>query len=136
VHLRAAGRLLGLRPKRLPGIGRARRGRFPRPPSCRTALTVALDGGAAGLRLAWPALRLVSLRVDTEELRRRLATRLEHFFPPSLLDSQLKELEPPQADEAPFVVSGDLETIVRTLVSLLRPPASVRTASRGGASRR
>jgi gluconokinase len=75
------------------------------------------------LRMAWPALRLVYLRVDREELQRRLAVRLEHFFPPQLLDSQLRDLEPPQADEQPIVVSGDVDAIVRSLVPLLRPSA-------------
>jgi gluconokinase len=61
--------------------------------------------------------------VDREELQRRLAVRLEHFFPPQLLDSQLRDLEPPQADEQPIVVSGDVDAIVRSLVPLLRPSA-------------
>lgn len=77
------------------------------------------------LRRAWPALRLVYLRVDREELQRRLAARLEHFFPAHLLDSQLQDLEPPQADEQPIVVSGDVDTIVRSLAPLLRQFASV-----------
>ena len=76
------------------------------------------------LRLAWPALRLVYLRVDREELHRRLAVRLEHFFPARLLDSQLQDLEPPQAEERPIVVSGDMDTIVRSLAPLLRQSAS------------
>jgi gluconokinase len=75
------------------------------------------------LRLAWPALRLVYLRVEREELRRRLAARLEHFFPAQLLDSQLQELEPPQADEKPIVVSGDVDSIVRSLAPLLSQSA-------------
>jgi carbohydrate kinase (thermoresistant glucokinase family) len=72
------------------------------------------------LRHAWPALRLVYLRVDREELHRRLAARLEHFFPERLLDSQLQDLEPPQADERPIVVSGDVDSIVRDVVPVLR----------------
>jgi gluconokinase len=75
------------------------------------------------LRMAWPALRLVYLPVDRGELQRRLAVRLEHFFPARLLDSQLQDLEPPQADEHPIVASGDLDAIVRTVVPLLRPSA-------------
>jgi carbohydrate kinase (thermoresistant glucokinase family) len=71
------------------------------------------------LRLARPDLRLVYLRVDREELRRRLAARLEHFFPERLLDSQLQDLEPPQADERPIVVSGNLDVIVRDVVARL-----------------
>jgi gluconokinase len=76
------------------------------------------------LRLAWPALRLVYLLVDRAELHRRLAARLEHFFPERLLDSQLQVLEPPQADEQPIVVSGNVDTIVRYVVPLLRPTAA------------
>jgi gluconokinase len=72
------------------------------------------------LRLASPALRLVYLRVDREELQRRLAARLEHFFPAQLLDSQLRDLEAPEADERPIVVSGDVDSIVRHVVPLLR----------------
>jgi gluconokinase len=73
------------------------------------------------LRMAWPALRLVYLRVDREELQRRLAARLEHFFPAKLLDSQLHDLEPPQADEQPIVVSGNVDAIIRVVVPLLCP---------------
>jgi gluconate kinase len=68
-------------------------------------------------------LRLVYLQVDRGELQRRLAVRLEHFFPARLLESQLQDLEPPQADEHPIVASGDLDAIVRTVVPLLRPSA-------------
>jgi gluconokinase len=84
------------------------------------------------LRLAWPALRLVYLRVDREELQRRLAARLEHFFPAQLLDSQLQDLEPPEADERPIVASGDVDAILHYVVPLLRPsaPAPVDTAAR------
>ncbi len=79
------------------------------------------------LRIAWPALRVVFLRVDRAELERRLAVRLEHFFPARLLDSQLQDLEPPLADEQPIVVSGDADAIVRSVVPLLRPSSSPRT---------
>jgi gluconokinase len=71
------------------------------------------------LRLACPALRLVYLRVDREELQRRLAARSGHFFPAQLLDSQLQALEPPEADERPIVASGDVGTIVRYVVPML-----------------
>jgi gluconokinase len=60
--------------------------------------------------------------VEREELHRRLAARLEHFFPERLLDSQLQDLEAPQADEQPIVVSGNVEAIVRYVVPVLRPP--------------
>jgi gluconokinase len=76
------------------------------------------------LRLAWSALRVVYLRVDRAELHRRLAARLEHFFPERLLDSQLQELEPPEADEQPIVVSNSVDTVVRYVIPFLRPSAS------------
>jgi gluconokinase len=85
------------------------------------------------LRLAWPALRLVYLRVDREELHRRLAARLEHFFPARLLDSQLQDLEPPQPDEQAIVVSGDVDSIVGSLVPLLRQSASAEVVARDAA---
>jgi gluconokinase len=62
------------------------------------------------LRAAWPALRLVVLDVDRDELRRRLHTRPGHFFPETLLESQLATLEPPQADEHPIVVPPEEPT--------------------------
>ncbi len=50
-------------------------------------------------------VRLVYLKGDEELIARRIATRHEHFMPPSLLHSQFSALEEPQADEAPIVVS-------------------------------
>lgn len=58
------------------------------------------------LRAAWPALRLVVLDVDRAELQRRLQTRPGHFFPETLLASQLATLEPPHADEQAIVLSS------------------------------
>jgi gluconokinase len=86
------------------------------------------------LRLSWPALRIVYLCVERAELHRRLASRLEHFFPERLLDSQLHDLQPPQADEQPIVVSsGNVDAIVRYVVPLLRPasPGAARGEERG-----
>ena len=40
-------------------------------------------------------LHFVFLRGDPEVILRRLARRRGHFMPPSLLDSQIKTLEPP-----------------------------------------
>jgi gluconokinase len=82
------------------------------------------------LRLAWPDLRLIYLRVERADLHRRLAARLEHFFPEKLLDSQLQTLEPPQADEQPIVVSGNVDSIVRYLVPLLRAPRGLAVGER------
>ncbi len=64
---------------------------------------------------------LVYLRGERPLIERRLAARLNHFMPPSLLDSQLDALEPPQGDEQAIVVSIDahpreiVESVVRAL---------------------
>jgi len=77
------------------------------------------------LRAAWPALRLVTLDVDRDELRRRLHARAGHFFPEALLESQLATLEPPQADEHPIVVRpGDANEAVGRIAAILRAGAS------------
>jgi len=54
------------------------------------------------LRRAVPALRFVHLRGDRAVLEERLAQRLGHYMPPTLLESQLQTLEPPSADEQPL----------------------------------
>ena len=54
-------------------------------------------------------VRLVYLKGDETLIARRIATRHEHFMPPSLLHSQFKELEEPGPDENPFIVSIESE---------------------------
>lgn len=54
------------------------------------------------LRRVVPALRFVHLRGDRVVLEERLAQRLGHYMPPTLLESQLQTLEPPSADEQPL----------------------------------
>jgi carbohydrate kinase (thermoresistant glucokinase family) len=49
--------------------------------------------------------RLVFLKGSEELIARRIATRHEHFMPPSLLHSQFVALEEPGPDEIPIVVS-------------------------------
>jgi carbohydrate kinase (thermoresistant glucokinase family) len=51
------------------------------------------------LRQGAPHLRLIFLHGSRELLAARIAARTDHYMPPSLLDSQLSTLEPPQADE-------------------------------------
>jgi carbohydrate kinase (thermoresistant glucokinase family) len=51
------------------------------------------------LRQGAPGLCLVYLHGKRELLAARIAARTDHYMPPSLLDSQLATLEPPQADE-------------------------------------
>ena len=51
------------------------------------------------LRQGAPRLQLVYLHGSRELLAARIAARTDHYMPPSLLDSQLATLEPPQPDE-------------------------------------
>ena len=50
-------------------------------------------------------VRLVYLKGDEALIARRIATRHEHFMPPTLLHSQFEALEEPGSDENPVVVS-------------------------------
>ncbi len=52
-----------------------------------------------------PDVRLIYLKGDMELIARRVATRHEHFMPPSLLKSQFDALEEPGPDEHPVVAS-------------------------------
>lgn len=66
------------------------------------------------LRDAAPAMRLVHLHGERSLLERRLAARTGHYMPPTLLQSQLDTLEPPQADEQALVL--DIAQPVEQLV--------------------
>jgi carbohydrate kinase (thermoresistant glucokinase family) len=61
------------------------------------------------LRDAAPNLRLVYLSGSKTLLAQRLAARSHEFMPPSMLDSQLLTLEPPQADEKGLTL--DIESL-------------------------
>jgi carbohydrate kinase (thermoresistant glucokinase family) len=50
-------------------------------------------------------VRLVYLKGSEEVIARRIATRHEHFMPPSLLHSQFAALEEPGPDENPITIS-------------------------------
>lgn len=52
-------------------------------------------------------VRLVHLDGDRPLIASRLAGRRGHYMPPSLLDSQLQTLEPPDPDERAVVVAND-----------------------------
>ena len=52
------------------------------------------------LRQADPALRFVHLQGPASLIAERMARRTDHYMPPSLLESQLRDLEPLQDDEA------------------------------------
>jgi carbohydrate kinase (thermoresistant glucokinase family) len=53
------------------------------------------------------AVLMFFLDVPTDELVRRLRARRAHFFPPSLLESQLETLEPVRSDEPVLIVDAD-----------------------------
>jgi gluconokinase len=57
------------------------------------------------LRAAAPALRLVHLHGEPALLSTRMQARVDHYMPPSLLQSQLDTLELPLADE--HAIRGD-----------------------------
>ena len=52
------------------------------------------------LRAATPDLRFAHLDGDRALIAERMRARAGHYMPPSLLDSQLRDLEPLQTDEA------------------------------------
>jgi gluconokinase len=51
------------------------------------------------LRTGAPHVFFIHLTIPRETLRERIKSRVGHFVPPELLDSQLATLEPLQADE-------------------------------------
>jgi gluconokinase len=51
------------------------------------------------LRTAAPQVLFIHLTAPREALRERIKSRLGHFVPPELLESQLATLEPLQSDE-------------------------------------
>jgi len=72
------------------------------------------------------SLFFVFLQADTRVLESRLRARSEHFMPPSLLKSQLDDLEVPQSDEASLQLSsaGDIDEAVAQVLERLRGLAS------------
>ena len=76
---------------------------------------------------ARPTVRIVFLDVSRDVLAARLGARHGHFFPATLLESQLADLEPPQPAERLLVVAETgqpaaaiVDGIIRQLQ--LRPP--------------
>jgi gluconokinase len=69
------------------------------------------------LAAASPAVRFIHLDVSPEVLRDRLRRREGHFFPESLLQSQLETLEPPTPDEA-WIIPAD-GTVEETVEAIL-----------------
>jgi carbohydrate kinase (thermoresistant glucokinase family) len=69
-----------------------------------------------------PEVRLVLLMVSRAVAAARLAARHGHFVPAGLLDSQLRELEPPGPDEPVLVLDADrpCEELVAEIISRLQ----------------
>jgi carbohydrate kinase (thermoresistant glucokinase family) len=84
-------------------------------------------------------VRLVYLKGTEELIARRIATRLEHFMPRSLLHSQFGALEEPGPDENPIVISIEPRPreIVAQILSALKmvegaqPPEQASLTSTG-----
>jgi gluconokinase len=55
-------------------------------------------------RMREPGVAFVHLDGSAEQIGARLSKRLDHFMPPSMLESQLATLEPLESDEAGLVV--------------------------------
>ena len=72
------------------------------------------------------AVQMFFLDVPLEELSRRLRTRPEHFFPASLLTSQIAALEPAGPDELLTVVDGDrpVAVVVSEIVAAVQAASS------------
>jgi carbohydrate kinase (thermoresistant glucokinase family) len=75
--------------------------------------------------------RLVFLEGSEELIARRIATRHEHFMPPSLLHSQFAALEKPGADENPITISIEPRPgkIVAHILSALKADAGSGSAA-------
>ena len=65
---------------------------------------------------------VIQLDADAETLRARMAERMGHFMPVSLLESQLATLEPLEPDERGIVidVTAPLEVVIGKALSALR----------------
>jgi gluconokinase len=70
------------------------------------------------LRQGDPALRFAHLNGSKEMIEARMKARVGHYMPTSLLDSQFRDLEPLQPDEAGLTL--DIETPPADLVTQIR----------------
>jgi gluconokinase len=71
---------------------------------------------------AGPKLRFVYLEATPEEMRARVASRVGHYMPASLVDSQFAALEPPEgeADVITTSADADLDAEIPRLVERIR----------------
>ena len=87
------------------------------------------------LGLPHPQVRLVHLDGPPELIRRRLADRVGHFMPVSLLESQLAALEPPEPDEHAITVdvsAGPAEAVAAAIADrLVVDPFAIERTLRG-----
>ncbi len=78
---------------------------------------------------------MIYLDADPDTVRTRLAAREGHFFPPQLLDSQFRDLEPPAPEEGIERVPVSLEvTSVQIVQRLLDEHAAAWSAWTAGAA--
>jgi gluconokinase len=77
------------------------------------------------LRTAVPDLRFVHLAISQDESLRRVASRADHFYPPSLVASQFAALQDPAGEPGVLAVDGtaSLDAIAASAVAWLRPAA-------------
>ncbi|MCO1658732.1 gluconokinase [Pseudonocardia humida] len=68
-----------------------------------------------------PSVRFVHLTASDELIAERIGARKDHYMPPSLLESQLRTLEPLGADEPGVAVdtSGDQAAVARSALEAL-----------------
>jgi gluconokinase len=68
-------------------------------------------------------VQMFFLDVPADELARRLRARHAHFFPPSLLESQLATLDPVRSDEPVVIVDGNrpVASVTADIVAALSP---------------
>jgi gluconokinase len=85
-------------------------------------------------RLRGPNVIFVFLNGSREVIEARLTSRLHHFMPPGLLDSQLATLEPPGPDENVLVVNlaGTPEEEVAEVLHSLEGRIGSQKESHGG----
>lgn len=74
------------------------------------------------LRVAVRDLAFVHLSITPEESQRRVSSRPDHFYPPSLVESQFEALEDPAGEPNVLVVDGTLpiDEIARQAADWLR----------------
>lgn len=82
----------------------------------------------AALRQGHPSIWFVHLVAPGEVIASRLASRVGHFMPPSLLASQLDQLEPLRADEPGVTVSASdsADATAASIENLLRASGRLR----------